>query len=67
MVMNGTIAYIDPRYRARSFAESKLVDIIPQCWTYDPRHRIDIFQLVNILRDAVEENKLREALPDSLT
>ena len=63
MVKNGRTAYIDPRFNERSFAESKLVEIIPQCWTYNPRQRIDIFQLVNFLRNAVQENKLREAVP----
>lgn len=62
MIKNGTTAYIDPRYQERSFAESKLVEIIPQCWTYDPRQRIDIFQLVNFLRNAVHENKLWETI-----
>ena len=57
MVMDGKTAYIDPRYKKRSFSESKLVEIIPQCWIYNPRRRIDIFQLVNFLRNAVEENK----------
>jgi hypothetical protein len=56
MIKNGTTASIDRRYKDRSFAESKLVEIIPQCWIYDPRQRIDIFQLVDYLRAAVEEN-----------
>ena len=58
MVKNGTTAFIDPRYLERSFAESKLVEIIPQCWIYDPRQRIDIFQLVDFLHIAVNENKM---------
>ena len=62
MVKNGTTAYIDPRFKERSFAESKLAEIISQCWIYDPLQRIDIFQLVNFLYSAVQENKLRETL-----
>jgi Uma2 family endonuclease len=58
--MNGMTAFIDPRYKQRSFAESKLAEIIPQCWIYDPNQRIDIFQLVNLLRIANEVNKLYE-------
>ena len=58
MIKNGTTAFIDPRYNERSFAESKLVEIIPQCWIYDPRQRIDIFRLVDFLRIAVEESKI---------
>lgn len=57
MVMNGTTAFIDPRYKERSFAESKLVEIIPQCWIYDPRQRINIFRIVDFLRNAVQESK----------
>ena len=56
VIKNGTTAYIDPRYKERRYAESKLVEIIPQCWIYDPRLRIDIFRLVHVLRNAVEEN-----------
>jgi hypothetical protein len=58
MVMTGKTAFIDPRFKKRSFAESKLVEIIPLCWVYDPRKRIDIFQLVDFLREAVRENKV---------
>jgi hypothetical protein len=68
MVKNGTTAFIDPRYMERSFAESKLVEIIPLCWIYDPRQRIDIFQLVDLLRTAVDENQHRmKELTDVLT
>ena len=33
-------AYIDPRYKTRSFAESKLVEIMEETWTFDPTERI---------------------------
>jgi hypothetical protein len=56
----GMTAFIDTRYKERSFAEAKLVEIIPLCWTYDPNQRIDIFQLVIILRKAVQENQIYE-------
>jgi len=56
-LINGETAFIDPRFRDRSFAESKLVDIIPLCWKYDPNDRIDIFELVRLLREAVKENE----------
>ena len=59
-VMHGKTAFIDPRFQKRSFAESKLAEIIPLCWRYDPRQRIDIFQLVDLLRNAVEENKAHQ-------
>jgi serine/threonine protein kinase len=44
---------IDPRYRHRSVAEGKLVEAIERCWEYDPEKRIDIFGLVQILREGV--------------
>jgi hypothetical protein len=53
----GITADIDPRYKARSFADGVLADIIPQCWIYDPNERIDIFHLVELLRQAVKTNK----------
>ena len=43
-------SYIDPRYRNRSLAESKLVEAIEQCWECDPKKRIAIEDVVGILR-----------------
>ena len=56
-VVKGKLAYIDPRYRERSFAEAQLVDVMEKCWVYDPDERIDIFEVVRLLRMAVAENK----------
>lgn len=61
-LINKETAYIDDRYRTRSYAEGQLVNIIEKCWIYDPRKRIDIFQVVKILRRAVKENLKREFL-----
>mmetsp|Transcript_31945 Transcript_31945/g.70203 ORF Transcript_31945/g.70203 Transcript_31945/m.70203 type:complete len:592 (+) Transcript_31945:254-2029(+) len=58
----GATAYIDDRYRTRSFAESKLVDLIELCFKYDPEERITIFEAVNFLRKALEENEKRKEL-----
>jgi hypothetical protein len=55
-------AFVDPRYKERSFAEAKLVDFIQLCWVFAPDKRIDIFQLVELLRVAVKENNEREGL-----
>ena len=55
-VVDKATAYIDDRYRTRSFAEGKLVEIMERCWVYDPVKRADIFEVVRFLRDAVEEN-----------
>lgn len=56
-IMRGKTGYIDPRYKESSFAEKKLAEIIPLCWLMDPDERIDIFDLVKFLREAVAENK----------
>mmetsp|Transcript_21509 Transcript_21509/g.45988 ORF Transcript_21509/g.45988 Transcript_21509/m.45988 type:complete len:314 (-) Transcript_21509:288-1229(-) len=56
-LIDGGVAYIDPRYRERSFGERKLVELVEKCWVYDPGERISIFEAVNFLRDAIEENK----------
>lgn len=64
LVKKGEVPYIDPRYKERSFAEAKLIDIMQRCWTYERRKRIDIFKLVSLLQDAVKENRQRQATKD---
>lgn len=49
-------AYIDPRYKKRSYAEQQLVKALVQCWEYEPDDRPSIFELVDQLRKAVSEN-----------
>jgi serine/threonine protein kinase len=51
-------AYIDPRYRSRSYAEGKLVEVMEQTWEFDPKERISIFRVVEELRKAVTANKV---------
>jgi hypothetical protein len=58
-LVKGETAFIDPRYHQRSAAESKLADIIPLCWVYDPTKRIDIFELVTLLRKAYDETRTK--------
>ncbi len=57
-VIAGIHPYVDPRYRERSLAERKLVELMEQCWIYNPDERISIFEAVTFLRDAVEENEV---------
>lgn len=59
-VQKGETAFIDPRWKAKSFAEGALARIIPLCWKFDPSERIDIFTLVQLLRQAVKENDEEE-------
>jgi len=55
-VMGGNITYIDPRYSSRSKEEAKLVEVIKQCYIYDPDERPSIFKVVELLRTAVSES-----------
>ena len=55
--MAGEIPYIHPNYYNHSYAESKLIPIILQCYIYDPNKRIDIYQLVFQLRMAIIANE----------
>ncbi len=52
--------YVDERYRTRSYAEGKLVDIMERCWEFDPAKRISIFDAVKMLREASKENDRRQ-------
>ena len=47
--------FIDPRYRERSLAEAKLVEIIEKCHQSYPWDRPSIFEVVAFLRDALED------------
>jgi len=58
-VVAGSRAFIDERYRTRSFAERKLVEAIEKCWEYDPDKRINIFALIKFLRGALDYVKVR--------
>jgi len=58
-VANGTIAFIDDRYRNRTYAESRLVEIMERCWVYDMKTRADIFEVVNFLQKTRKEHERR--------
>ena len=55
-LIDGELPYVDLRYKERSFAERKLIELMEKCWIYDPNERISIFDAVDFLRKAVEEN-----------
>jgi len=61
----GEVPYIDPRWSQHSFAEARLVEIMKLCWTYQPEDRIDVFELVRLLRNAVEENKKKQIMENN--
>jgi hypothetical protein len=52
---DGEKPFIDPRYRNRSLIEGKLVEIMEPTWSYYIEDRANIFQVVQGLRDTVDE------------
>jgi hypothetical protein len=59
-IIAGKTAFIDPRYRTRSYAEGKMVNLIEQCWRFIPSDRPDIFEIVDFLKDTIDETEFRE-------
>ena len=62
--MDGKIPFIDPRYRARSPAESKLVDVLERCYVYDAEERASMFELAASLRETFDELQKLEPKDD---
>ena len=56
-LVRGERAYIDPKWSQRSVIESRLIEIIKQCWLTDPSKRIDIFRAVRQLQDLWDETQ----------
>lgn len=61
LVINGTQAFVDKRFRTRSFIEGELVKLMERCWTYIPEKRPSIFEAVDFLKKTVKEYERREA------
>jgi len=59
MIVDGKRPYVDKRWNERSYAESRLVDIMKQSWEPLPHNRISIFRMVELLKDAIAENDRR--------
>ena len=51
----GEKPYIDPRYKERSMSEAKLTEIIDKCHEYYQEDRPSIFEVVDMLWQALEE------------
>lgn len=60
-VIAGERAFVDPRWKQRSFIESELVDLMQKCWIQDVNERIDIFEAVKELRRIKEEHEKMKA------
>ena len=58
-LIDGETAFIDPRYKERSFAEKKLIELVEKTWIYDPDERINMFDAVAFLKQAIKENEMR--------
>ncbi|KAL7540176.1 hypothetical protein ACHAXR_009931 [Thalassiosira sp. AJA248-18] len=56
-LIDGKLPFVDSRYRDRSFAEKKLIELMEKCWIYDPDERISMFDAVTFLRKAIKENE----------
>ena len=59
-VVNGTLAFIDERYRSRSYIEGRMVEIMERCWIYDPSKRATIFEVVEFLEETVKAYEKQE-------
>lgn len=51
---NGETPFVDPRYRTRSFAEGKLVEIMEACWAYKSIDRPDMQTVTARLREVAD-------------
>lgn len=60
-VTGGEIAFIDDRYRTKSFITKNLVEVMEKCWRFNPDDRIDIFEAVRLLRETKTEYERMKA------
>lgn len=63
--VKGIPPQIDATIRGRSFAEATLANVMDKCFEYFPEKRISIFQVVSLLRDAIDLNAKLEDIPVS--
>jgi len=57
-VRSGIPPTIDEAVADRSYADDVLLRVMKLCYERDPEQRIDIFGVVSILREAVEQNEM---------
>ncbi len=51
--LRGVVPFIDPRYQRRSEAERRLVELMHLCYRRNPEDRVDIFTVVQHLRETL--------------
>ena len=66
MLLNGQRPIIDPRYRTNSVGEAALVDIIERAWEHDVDKRISVFEIIPMLRKAIEDHGNNEPAQQKL-
>ncbi|GAX12900.1 hypothetical protein FisN_32Lh077 [Fistulifera solaris] len=51
LILNGQVPKMDPKYQNRSLIEGRLYDVVQKCIRPLPEDRMDIFSVVNYLRE----------------
>jgi hypothetical protein len=49
--LSGEPPFLDPRFRTRSLVEKRMSDIMDQCHKFNPKDRVDIFEVVRYLHE----------------
>lgn len=57
-IVRGETAFIDPRYQNRSHEEAALVQVIERTFAYYPHDRPTMFEVVDMLKQAVDKSLL---------
>jgi len=66
-VKNGTRGFLDPRWKAQSYEEGKLVELIQMCWAQDPADRPTAGEVTSFLRGVVAHYLEDNGTPENAT
>lgn len=53
-IKNGEKPFVDPRYKTRSYAEGKFVEVMEACWAFNPDDRPDLQSVITQLKAAAD-------------
>jgi len=56
---DGETAYIDPRWKTKSFEEGKIVEVIEKMYVYTPDSRPGVFEVVSFLKASLKEARAK--------
>ena len=56
---DGETAYIDPRWKTKSFEEGKIVEVIEKMYVYTPDSRPGVFEVVSFLKAGLKEARAK--------